>query len=60
MPAAWLYTLVLRIAAISLLQCVLHFLLPAGALRRSAGRALDLILFWMVAEAVFSALGEVL
>ncbi len=57
---ALLYGLVLKLSAAAVLRCVLSFLLPAGRMKRSAGRAVDLVMFWMVAEAVFSAWQEAL
>lgn len=56
----WLYGLALKLSAAAVLRCILGFLLPAGGMRRSAGRAVDLIMFWMVAEAVLAAWQEVL
>lgn len=55
-----LYELVMRLAVIAVLDCVLGFLLPAGALRRSARRGIDLIMLLLVAEAVFGAVEGVL
>ena len=55
-----LYGLVLKLSVVAVLRCVLAFLLPAGNLKRSAGRAMDLIMFWMVAEAVLTAWQEAL
>ncbi len=55
-----LYGLVLKLSVAAVLRCVLAFLLPIGNLKRSAGRAVDLIMFWMVAEAVLSAWQEAL
>ena len=52
---AVLYAVVLKLSVVAVLRCVLAFLLPAGGMKRSAGRALDLIMFFMVAEAVLSA-----
>ena len=57
---ALLYGLVLKLSVAAVLRCVLAFLLPAGGMKRSAGRAMDLIMFWMVAEAVLSAWQEAL
>ncbi len=56
----WLYALVIKISAAAILRCVLGFLLPGGAMGKSAERALDLIIFWILAEAVASAWQEVL
>ncbi|MEA5059337.1 MAG: hypothetical protein VB049_04795 [Candidatus Pelethousia sp.] len=57
---ALLYGLVLKLSVIAVLRCVLAFLLPSGSMKRSAGRAMDLIMFWMVAEVVLSTWQEVL
>lgn len=57
---AVLYGLVLKLSVLAVLRCVLAFLLPSGGMKRSAGRAMDLIMFWMVAEAVLFAWQEVL
>lgn len=57
---ALLYGLVLKLSAAAVLRCVLAFLLPNGSMKRSAGRAMDIIFFWMVAEVVLSAWQEAL
>ena len=53
-----LYGLVLKLSVATVLRCVLAFLLPGGHMKRSAGRAVDLIMFLMVAEAVISVWQE--
>lgn len=57
---AALYGLVLKLSVMAVLRCVIAFLLPAGGMKRSASRAMDLIMFWMMAEAVLSAWQEAL
>ena len=51
----WLYGIVLKVSAAAILRCILGFLLPAGALQKSA---VDLIIFWMLAEGILSAWQE--
>ncbi len=54
----WLYGMVLKVSAAAILRCILSYLLPAGAMQKSAGRGIDLIIFWMLAEGILSAWQE--
>ncbi|MEG1547804.1 MAG: hypothetical protein RR232_01935 [Clostridia bacterium] len=49
--------LVIRIVAISILSCLLEYILPQGTLKRSAMRVIGLIMLINIAEPIIQALG---